>query len=118
MVANANANSKKVEGNLSVERRNEFSARCTWTIPDVKGKIKQKAVWSKYFDVGGYDCRLLLYPGGMLFTAALHASVCHELCELAGKRRADRSSHQQTACPTSLARIAAPFSFLVSVVCF
>lgn len=77
MVANAVANSKKVEGNLSVERQNEFSARCTWTIPEVKGKIKQKAVWSKYFDVGGYDCRLLLYPGGMLFSTALCASGCH-----------------------------------------
>lgn len=63
MVSNANA-AKKVEENLTVDRRNKFSARCTWTIPDVKGKIKQKAVWSKYFDVGGYDCRLLLYPGG------------------------------------------------------
>lgn len=88
MVANANV-SKKVEGNLSVERRNEFSARCTWTIPDVKGKIKQKAVWSKYFDVGGYDCRLLLYPGGMLFIHALCVQACHERCVEVGKRRVD-----------------------------
>lgn len=64
MVSNAQI-TKKVEENLTVDRRNKFSARCTWTIPDVKGKIKQKAVWSKYFDVGGYDCRLLLYPGGV-----------------------------------------------------
>jgi hypothetical protein len=91
MVANAVTNSKKVEGNLSVERQNEFSARCTWTIPDVKGKIKQKAVWSKYFDVGGYDCRLLLYPGGMLFTTALCMPACDERCLVARKRRVERS---------------------------
>ena len=63
-MASANANNKKQDGNLTVDKRNDFSARCIWTIPDVKGKIKLKAVWSKYFDVGGYDCRLLVYPGG------------------------------------------------------
>jgi hypothetical protein len=65
MASGVNTNSKQ-DGSLIVDKRNEFSARCTWTIPDVKGKVKQKAVWSKYFDVGGYDCRLLVYPGGMI----------------------------------------------------
>ena len=54
----------KVEEELVIDRRNELSARCNWTITEIKGKIKQRAVWSKYFDVGGYDCRLLLYPSG------------------------------------------------------
>lgn len=54
----------KVEEDLIIDRRNPLSARCSWTIPDIKGKIKLRAVWSKYFDVGGYDCRLLVYPGG------------------------------------------------------
>lgn len=52
------------EDDLIIDRRNPLSARCSWTIPDIKGKIKLRAVWSKYFDVGGYDCRLLVYPGG------------------------------------------------------
>jgi hypothetical protein len=25
---------------------------------------KQKVLYSKYFEVGGYDCRLLVYPSG------------------------------------------------------
>jgi hypothetical protein len=63
-MAGTTPGTKHQNDSLIVDKRNDFSARCTWTIPDVKGKIKQKAVWSKDFDVGGYDCRLLVYPGG------------------------------------------------------
>lgn len=57
---------KPIGESLVVDKRNDFSARCTWTIPGVSSnKVRQKAVWSKYFDVGGYDCRLLVYPGGV-----------------------------------------------------
>ncbi|KAF5461398.1 hypothetical protein F2P56_017502 [Juglans regia] len=48
---------------VTVERRGEFSAVCRWTVQNFP-RIKARAVWSKYFEVGGYDCRLLVYPKG------------------------------------------------------
>ncbi|KAK6162064.1 hypothetical protein DH2020_001905 [Rehmannia glutinosa] len=46
-----------------VERRGDCSALCKWTIANFP-KIKSRALWSKYFEVGGFDCRLLIYPKG------------------------------------------------------
>ncbi|XP_042059957.1 uncharacterized protein LOC121804468 [Salvia splendens] len=46
-----------------VERRGDYSAICKWTIANFP-KIKSRALWSKYFEVGGFDCRLLIYPKG------------------------------------------------------
>ncbi|KAL2548674.1 TRAF-like family protein [Forsythia ovata] len=46
-----------------VERRGDYSAICKWTIANFP-RIKSRALWSKYFEVGGYDCRLLIYPKG------------------------------------------------------
>lgn len=46
-----------------VERRGEYTAVCKWAIGNFH-KIKARALWSKYFEVGGYDCRLLIYPKG------------------------------------------------------
>ncbi|AES73609.2 putative ubiquitinyl hydrolase 1 [Medicago truncatula] len=46
-----------------VDRRNEYSAVCKWTVNNFP-KVKARALWSKYFEVGGYDCRLLIYPKG------------------------------------------------------
>ncbi|KAI5073759.1 hypothetical protein GOP47_0011772 [Adiantum capillus-veneris] len=46
-----------------VERRGDHSAICKWTIFHVT-KVKARALWSRYFEVGGYDCRLLVYPKG------------------------------------------------------
>lgn len=48
---------------IVVERRNGYSAFCRWTVAQFP-KIKARALWSRYFDVGGYDCRLLIYPKG------------------------------------------------------
>ncbi|KAG6643781.1 hypothetical protein I3843_08G010500 [Carya illinoinensis] len=48
---------------VTVERRGEFSAVCRWTVQNFP-RIKARALWSKYFEVGGYDCRLLVYPKG------------------------------------------------------
>ncbi|KAG6706531.1 hypothetical protein I3842_07G226200 [Carya illinoinensis] len=48
---------------VTVERRGEFSAVCKWTVHNFP-RIKARALWSKYFEVGGYDCRLLVYPKG------------------------------------------------------
>ena len=46
-----------------VERRGDYSAVCKWTVQNFP-RIKARALWSKYFEVGGYDCRLLVYPKG------------------------------------------------------
>ncbi|XP_059658166.1 uncharacterized protein LOC132304488 isoform X2 [Cornus florida] len=48
---------------VTVERRGEFGAVCKWSVFNFP-KVKARALWSKYFEVGGYDCRLLLYPKG------------------------------------------------------
>ena len=46
-----------------VERRGDYSAVCKWCISNF-ARVKARALWSKYFEVGGYDCRLLVYPKG------------------------------------------------------
>ncbi|XP_030951361.1 uncharacterized protein LOC115974924 [Quercus lobata] len=46
-----------------IDRRGEYSAICKWTVQNFP-RIKARALWSKYFEVGGYDCRLLVYPKG------------------------------------------------------
>ncbi|PSS17762.1 Ubiquitin carboxyl-terminal hydrolase [Actinidia chinensis var. chinensis] len=46
-----------------LERRGDSAAVCKWTISNFP-KVKTRALWSKYFEVGGYDCRLLVYPKG------------------------------------------------------
>ncbi|KGN60083.1 uncharacterized protein LOC101209841 [Cucumis sativus] len=48
---------------VTVDRRGNFSAVCRWTVQNFP-RIKARALWSKYFEVGGYDCRLLIYPKG------------------------------------------------------
>ncbi|XP_021691259.2 uncharacterized protein LOC110672713 isoform X1 [Hevea brasiliensis] len=48
---------------VTVDRRGEYSAICRWTVHNFP-RIKARAIWSKYFEVGGYDCRLLIYPKG------------------------------------------------------
>ncbi|XP_020213919.1 uncharacterized protein LOC109798115 isoform X2 [Cajanus cajan] len=48
---------------VAVDRRGEYSAVCRWTVHNFP-RIKARALWSKYFEVGGYDCRLLIYPKG------------------------------------------------------
>ncbi|XP_028799097.1 uncharacterized protein LOC114754494 isoform X2 [Neltuma alba] len=48
---------------VTVERRGDYSAVCRWTVHNFP-RIKARALWSKYFEVGGYDCRLLIYPKG------------------------------------------------------
>uniref|UniRef100_A0A2P2JRG2 Uncharacterized protein MANES_16G123500 n=2 Tax=Rhizophora mucronata TaxID=61149 RepID=A0A2P2JRG2_RHIMU len=48
---------------VAVDRRGEYSAVCRWTVHNFP-RVKARALWSKYFEVGGYDCRLLVYPKG------------------------------------------------------
>ncbi|KAG7567707.1 MATH/TRAF domain [Arabidopsis thaliana x Arabidopsis arenosa] len=49
---------------MAVDRPGEYTAKCRWTVESFPCRLKSKALWSKYFDVGGYDCRLLVYPKG------------------------------------------------------
>lgn len=59
-----------VEGvELSVTRHGPKSVAIRWSIPwnFSSNKLKQKTtrcLWSSYFEVGGKDCRLLVYPAG------------------------------------------------------
>ncbi|KAJ7958792.1 Ubiquitin carboxyl-terminal hydrolase [Quillaja saponaria] len=48
---------------VTFERRGDYSTVCRWTVHNFP-RIKARALWSKYFEVGGYDCRLLIYPKG------------------------------------------------------
>jgi len=40
-----------------------YSATCKWTVQSFP-RVKARALWSKYLEVGGYGCRLLIYPEG------------------------------------------------------
>ena len=53
-------------------RPNPFSATITWRINWNQAKLRQKCVQSKYVEVGGKDCRLLVYPSGKPKLAPLH----------------------------------------------
>lgn len=48
---------------IVVEKCGEYSAVCRWTVANLR-RIKTRSLFSKYFDVGGFDCRLLVYPKG------------------------------------------------------
>nr|CAD1827766.1 unnamed protein product [Ananas comosus var. bracteatus] len=48
---------------VAVERRGEHAALCRWTVAGFP-RLKARPLWSRYFEVGGYDCRLLIYPKG------------------------------------------------------
>lgn len=68
---------------LHVTRPNAFSATIKWRVNWNQAKLKQKCVQSKYVEVGGKDCRLLVYPSGMpslVPTAALWKVLAHKLC--------------------------------------
>ncbi|KAL6899599.1 hypothetical protein ACP4OV_006257 [Aristida adscensionis] len=48
---------------FAVERRGDASASCRWTLPEFP-RTRARTFYSRYFEVGGFDCRLLLYPRG------------------------------------------------------
>ncbi|XP_031377556.1 uncharacterized protein LOC116192981 isoform X2 [Punica granatum] len=48
---------------VAIERRGDYSAVCRWTVQNFP-KVKARVLWSKYVEVGGFDCRLLIYPKG------------------------------------------------------
>ena len=53
-----------ISDELIIERHGQgtHSGTCKWNIAGFSNK--QKVLYSKYFEVGGYDCRLLVYPSG------------------------------------------------------
>lgn len=59
------AGSREATGqeSVTIERRGDYAAVCKWTVHNFP-KLKARALWSKYFEVGGFDCRLLVYPKG------------------------------------------------------
>ncbi|KAF9625012.1 hypothetical protein IFM89_017061 [Coptis chinensis] len=48
---------------VTITKKNDYSATCKWSVTNFS-KIKARALWSRYFQVGNYDCRLLIYPKG------------------------------------------------------
>ncbi|CAL5057168.1 unnamed protein product [Urochloa decumbens] len=48
---------------FTVDRRGDAYASCRWTLPDFP-RTRARTFYSRYFEVGGFDCRLLLYPRG------------------------------------------------------
>lgn len=58
------------DGGITIDLRGSSAALCRWSIPNFS-KLKQRTVWSRFFNVGGYDCRLLVYPSGVQH-ATLH----------------------------------------------
>ncbi|KAF7079512.1 hypothetical protein CFC21_083732 [Triticum aestivum] len=57
------SHSDPASATFSVERRGDASASCRWTLPDFP-RTRARTFYSRYFEVGGFDCRLLLYPRG------------------------------------------------------
>ena len=59
--------SEDASGGFAIDRQGDHSACVKWSISQFS-RLTQKAtrcLWSKYFDVGGYDCRVLVYPAGL-----------------------------------------------------
>jgi hypothetical protein len=54
------------DNGVTIERREKYSAVCKWRIEQFSTKLKRttRCLYSKYFEVGGFDCRLLVYPAG------------------------------------------------------
>lgn len=59
-------NGEHGDSSLVIERTGPggHSVRALWNIAGFGSSNKQKMLYSKYFEVGGYDCRLLVYPTG------------------------------------------------------
>ncbi|KAF5748167.1 hypothetical protein HS088_TW04G00117 [Tripterygium wilfordii] len=68
---------------VTIDRRGEFSAVCRWTVHNFP-RIKARALWSKYFEVGGYDCRLLVYPKGDLQALPGYISIYLQIMDPRG----------------------------------
>lgn len=59
--------SEDSDGGIVIGRRSDGAALATWTIPNFSRNRSLTLIRSKYFEIGGFDCRLLIYPGGKVF---------------------------------------------------
>lgn len=64
------------EAELTVTRDSNTSATITWRFNWSQAKAKQKCLQSKYVEVGGKDCRLLVYPFGGCLTLPCFVGGC------------------------------------------
>ena len=62
-VATPTAHGEEADGGVVIIQHSNDSASCRWTIQAL-AKRKQRTLYSRYFSVGGYDWRLLVYPAG------------------------------------------------------
>ena len=62
-LATPTAHGEEADGGVVIIQHSNDSASCRWTIQAL-AKRKQRTLYSRYFSVGGYDWRLLVYPAG------------------------------------------------------
>ncbi|KAJ6912901.1 LOW QUALITY PROTEIN: hypothetical protein NC651_015381 [Populus alba x Populus x berolinensis] len=55
-------------------RDEDFHSVCNWVIPDFR-KIKSRSLYSRYFQVSGYDFRFFMYPKGDSLSVPGHISL-------------------------------------------
>lgn len=69
--ARPDSSGEDCDNGVTIERREKYSAVCKWRIEQFSTKLKRttRCLYSKYFEVGGFDCRLLVYPAGKLLSA-------------------------------------------------
>lgn len=82
-VDNADEPREGGQESVVVEKRGGHAAYCKWTIAQF-GKVKQRSLWSRYFEVGGYDCRLLVYPKGDSQALPGYVSIYLQVCDPRG----------------------------------
>lgn len=59
---------------VTVDCSEDFHSVCKWVIPDFR-KIKSRSLYSRYFQVSGYDFRFLMYPKGDSLSVPGHISL-------------------------------------------
>ncbi|XP_061964039.1 uncharacterized protein LOC133688545 isoform X2 [Populus nigra] len=59
---------------VTVDCNEDFHSVCKWVIPDFR-KIKSRSLYSRYFQVSGYDFRFLMYPKGDSLSVPGHISL-------------------------------------------
>ena len=95
-----------VSETFTVTRDDTHCARVRWAIPKFSSLTTKatRCLWSKYFEVGGYDCRVLVYPAGKL-PAPSSRPHCEQLIDHAQTRlsASECSRYLQDSLSTSTA---------------
>ncbi|CAK7345376.1 unnamed protein product [Dovyalis caffra] len=66
--------STAADSSVTVDRSEDFHSVCKWIVPDFK-KTKAKSLYSRYFQVSGFDFRFLMYPKGDSLSVPGHISL-------------------------------------------